>query len=289
MRAAAALGMPTPMPWDVRLMNRATQASLVMAGLALTAVALIGLMRQPWFAFGRIVLEGDLNRSSLATIRANALPRLQGNFFTVDLQDTRRAFEAVPWVRRAEVRRHWPHELRVSLQEHRAVALWEEIDARERLEDRLVGEDGSVFQANPGDVEDENLPQFRGPQGSSARMWSIYRPLQQLLAPLGTMTGGREQASIRLLQLSSKGSWTVELDSGARLELGRGENTELLARAERFVRTLPQALQTYRRPLLYADLRHAEGYALRLAGITTTAAIAAAPPAPAARPTRTRP
>lgn len=289
MRGAAALGMPAALPLDVRLMQRATRASLLLAGLTLVVLALLWLLRQPGFGFARIELEGDLNRSSLATIRANALPRLQGNFFTIDLQDARRAFEAVPWVRRAEVRRHWPADLRVRLQEHRAVALWEEIDSTERREDRLVGEDGSVFQANPGDVEDENLPQFRGPQGSAARLWSLYQPLQQRLAPIGTMGGGREAASIRLLQLSNKGSWTVELDSGARIELGRGENPDLLARVERFVRTLPQALQNYQRPLLYADLRHAEGYALRLSGITTTAAMAASAAAVAARPTRTRP
>jgi cell division protein FtsQ len=39
----------------------------------------------------------------------------------------------------------------------------------------------------------------------------------------------------------------------------------------------------FRRPVVYADLRHAEGYALRLAGISTTVA---APTKPAAAPPR---
>ena len=61
--------------------------------------------------------------------------------------------------------------------------------------------------------------------------------------------------------------------SGAEIELGRGTDDEVLARAERFVRTLPQATAQYpQRPLLYADLRHRDGYALRLRGVTTTAA-----------------
>ena len=37
----------------------------------------------------------------------DALPRLSGNFFSVDLQAGRKAFESVPWVRRAVVRRVW--------------------------------------------------------------------------------------------------------------------------------------------------------------------------------------
>lgn len=272
-------------PLDVVLMKVATRWVLVLVGLLLPALAVAWLLRQPWFGFTRIELDGELNRSSVATIRANALPRLQGNFFTVDLQATRRAFESVPWVRRAEVQRHWPGQLRVRLQEHRAVALWEDIDGRDRRDDRLVGEDGSVFQANPGDVEDEQLPVFRGPEGASSRMWALYAPLSQTLAPLGRITGGRESASIRSLRLSSRGSWSVELDTGARIEIGRGEPQELLARSAQFVRTLPQAVAPFRRPVLYADLRHAEGYALRLAGITTTVNVPAKPAA-APRPAR---
>ena len=50
---------------------------------------------------------------------------------------------------------------------------------------------------------------------------------------------------------------------------------------ERFVRTVSQVTTRYGRPLKYADLRHADGYALRLEGVSTT--VAAAPKA-GARP-----
>ena len=48
-------------------------------------------------------------------------------------------------------------------------------------------------------------------------------------------------------------------------------------RTERFVRTLPAATARWHAPLEYADLRHPDGYALRLRGVgtglqTTTAA-----------------
>lgn len=276
-------------PWDLRLLRAATRWVLVLALLAFLSLALTAALRWGGFGFQRILLEGELSRSSVATIRANALPRLQGNFFTVDLQAARRAFESVPWVRHAEVRRHWPGQLRVRLQEHRAVALWETIDARDRREDRLVGEDGAVFQANPGDVEDEELPVLRGPEGSSVMLWSVFPALSQALAPVGRAAGGHRDAAIRLLQITGKGSWSVELDTGARLELGRGTPAELLARTETFVRTLPQAVAPFNRPVLYADLRHAGGYALRLSGITTVPATPNRPPAPPPRPARTKP
>ncbi len=81
---------------------------------------------------------------------------------------------------------------------------------------------------------------------------------------------------LRELHLSGRGSWQVVLDGGARIELGRGSDDEVVARSERFVRTVGQLTQRWQRDLEYADLRHADGYAVRLRGITTTAAAPAA-------------
>jgi cell division protein FtsQ len=72
------------------------------------------------------------------------------------------------------------------------------------------------------------------------------------------------------MQLSGRGSWSVELDTGATLVLGRGTEDELVARSARFLRTVSQVTGRFQRDLEYADLRHADGYAVRLRGITTT-------------------
>ena len=82
-------------------------------------------MRSPLLPIRAIQLEGELLRTSVPTIRANAGPRLAGNFFSVDLDGARAAFETVPWVRRAVVRRVWPDRLLVRLEEHHAAALWQ--------------------------------------------------------------------------------------------------------------------------------------------------------------------
>jgi len=249
---------PLVLPADVRLMNGVARLLIVLIVLGLLGSALFWLTRAPWFDIRSIQLEGELERSSVATIRANAGPRLAGNFFSIDLQRTRAAFESVPWVRKAVVRRVWPNRLVVRLEEHRAAALWQ----GEEGNDRLVNAQGEVFEANLGDVEDENLPTFAGPDGRAAEMLSMYRRLQPALQPL--------QAAVDTLQLSRRGSWRVALDNGASVEIGRGSEAELLARTERFARTLTQVTGRYRQPLLYADLRHTDGYAVRLRGVTTT-------------------
>jgi hypothetical protein len=138
------------------------------AGLLLAGAALLWLARQPLFAIRVITIDGDVGRNSVSTIRANAAPRLAGNFMTLDLRAVRRAFESVPWVRHAVVQKVWPNRLRVRLEEHRPVALW---GGGEPGSEKLVNSFGEVFEANVGDVEDETLPTLEGPTAARPGCW----------------------------------------------------------------------------------------------------------------------
>ena len=113
-----------PAPADIRLMNTIACVLGALAMLVLAAFVMVWLARQPIFAIRGINVDGDVTRNSVATIRANAVPQLTGNFFTLDLGSARRAFESVPWVRQAVLHRVWPNRLQVRLEEHRPVALW---------------------------------------------------------------------------------------------------------------------------------------------------------------------
>ena len=257
-----------PVPADVRLMNIVASSVFVLAAVGALVAGVLWLMRSPLFPIRGIQLDGDLLRNNVPTIRANAAPRLAGNFYSVDLQQGRRAFESVPWVRRAVVRRVWPDRLAVRLEEHRAVALWVAQGEQNSGADRLVNSHGEVFDANVGDVEDDGLPKLEGPEGSAAQMLAMVRRVQPVLSKL--------DMDIERLHLSGRGSWRADLDSGASIELGRGSEDEIVARSERFVRTLAAATAKWRAPLEYADLRHTDGYAVRLRGVSTSTAAAAA-------------
>ena len=254
------------LPLDVRLMQAATVLLLLLAVGAGLAAALRWVMASPRFTLAAVRVEGEVTRNSVATVRANAIPHLAGNLFSLDLNQARQAFEAVPWVRRAVVQRVWPDRLVVRLEEHRAAAWWH----MEEREDKLVNRQGEVFEANLGDVEDEDLPVLAGPEGSSAAMLSMHARLTPVFARL--------DARVEELRLSARGSWRAVLDSGAEVELGRGSEAEVVARTERFAATVTQLTARYQRALQFADLRHADGYALRLRGLGV-----GAPAAPGAR------
>ena len=254
------------LPGDIALMNVTAAVFAVIGAVLVVAALLLAVVRQPVFALRAIRIEGDVNRNSLSTIRANAAPRLAGNFFTLDLAAGRRAFESVPWVRRAVINRVWPNRLLVRLEEHKAVALWNGEGGAERL----VNSFGEVFEANVGDVEDDGLPNLQGPDGTSAHVLALHGRLVPVFAAM--------DARVDSLELSARGSWRAELDTGAEIQLGRGSDDEVVERAQRFVGTLPQVTARYQRPLESADLRHRDGYAVRLKGITTTLAAPADKP-----------
>lgn len=245
-----------PLPFDIRLMNT---FSAVLGWVFAGTILLQGgswLMRQPMFLLSAIRVQGDLTHNNAVTLRANVAPRLEGNFLTVDLDATRLAFETVPWVRRAVVQREFPNRLKVVLYEHKAIALW-----GAEGDGRLLNSVGEIFEANPGDVEIEELPLLSGPQEKAPLVLQTYRQLSVLFEEM--------DAVIEQLELSGQGSWSALLDTGAVIELGHGSPDELKKRTHRFIRTVTQVSSRFGRELESADLRYGNGYALKLKGVTT--------------------
>ncbi len=272
MQAAAALNRysdPEATPQDVAWMNAAASALAVLAVLLLLGAGIYKLTRMHYFDLKRVQLEGDLHRNNLATVRANIVPRMHGGFFNANLNRSREIFESVPWVRNATVRRVWPNELRVTLEEHVPVAYWHHEDR----DDQLVNKQGEVFDANVGDVEDDHLPTLSAPANPGPEDARLMLDMLHRLRPVLESLG-----DIETLRLTERGSWRVKLDNDARIEIGRGTQDEVIARAERFVRTLPQIRRDLSAPLIYADLRYPFGYALRLRGTTTLPDSAKLPP-----------
>lgn len=245
-----------PLPADIKLMNTLTALlCAVFAGMVFGAV-FYALMQAPWFRLQAIEVQGDLTHNNAVVLHANVAPQVAGNFFTVDLARVRAAFESVPWVRQAVVRREFPNRLRVVLQEHQAAAYW---GAEEDV--KLVSRLGEVFEVNEGDVEQDSLPTLNGPKDQADLLLQAYR----LLAPLFEKL---EQPLLRL-DLTVRGNWRARLEGGAVVELGRGEPAQLHARTRQFVATLAQVPLQAGRSIESVDLRYSNGYALKLQGVTT--------------------
>lgn len=247
-----------PLPFDVRLMNLTTAllvSALVLAGVA---AGLWWVLRNPVFSITQITVSGDTRHNSAASLRAGVQQQLRGNYFTLDLGAAQAAFEAMPWVRKAVVRREFPDRLAVELHEHVPAARWGEDDTH------LVDQAGVVFETGAGGDDESALPVLIGPEGQSAQLLAMVRALGPLVEPLKTR--------IARLELQPRGHWRVELANGTQVDLGQGTQADLAARLTRFADTAPEVAARFQRgadAIETADLRHVSGYALRLRGVTT--------------------
>jgi cell division protein FtsQ len=249
-------------PLDVKLMNT-TALVLLLTFVALSVVATARwISRLPTFDIRSISVAGQVSHNNALTLHANVAPRMSGTFFTVDLARVRTAFEAAPWVRRAVVHRQFPNRLQVVLQEHQAVAYWGSDG-----ESRLINSYGEVFEANVGEVEQDMLPRLNGPEGQGAEVLTMYRAVAPLFDQM--------ELPVDQFELTGRGSWRARLNTGAVIELGRGTVDEVVAKANRFLKTLTQVTTRYGRQanaVESADLRHENGYAIRLRGVSTLSA-----------------
>jgi cell division protein FtsQ len=236
--------------------------SLSLLGLAFVLCIASGigwLLSHPAFSIQGITVKGNVTHSNVVTLRANVLPQLTGNFFTLNLLQARQAFEQIPWIRSALVRREFPNRLSVTLDEFQPVALWGfEGDGK------FLSVEGAIFEVNADDVDSESLPLLKGPESQAKTVLEMYKFLKPMLAKMAM--------ALDRLELSQRGSWTAQLATGATLELGHGTHQEISDRLQLFFKTLTQVASRYGRTvtsLLSADLRYDNGYALRLRGVST--------------------
>lgn len=228
--------------WDKpALLNAAANALFTLAALLVVAAVTVHVARLPEFALREVRIDGELKHVTREQVEDVVRREIGGGFFTVNLAVARSAFERLPWVRGANVRRQWPARLDVALEEHVPIARWGSA--------ALVNTHGEVFRA----AYDGELPVFVGPEGAAREIAIQYRYFQRSLGTIG-------QAPVQV-QVNPRRAWQVKLQSGLTLELGR-ENIE--ARLARFVALHERTIGRLGRRVDYVDLRYANGFAVRI-------------------------
>jgi cell division protein FtsQ len=128
----------------------------------------------------------------------------------------------------------------------------------------MVNTYGEVFEANVSDLDDDKMPRLSGPDSQSQQVLAMYLALAPAFKALSL--------PVDSLALTERGSWRAKLSQGAVIELGRGSVDDVMARVQRVSHTLFQVTQKLGRKVTAvesADLRHDNGYALRLRGVST--------------------
>jgi cell division protein FtsQ len=226
---------------DPQKLNRISGLLRLLFVLLSLYALVIFVVRLPVFPLREVQIQGGVLHTSQEQVGALLHSNFRGNFFTFDLEHLRDSFLLLPWVRSATVRRVWPDRLDVAIEEHDVLARWGER--------ALVNSFGEIYEA----ASDRRLPVFSGPEGSSAEIAQRFREFNEVLKPLSR--------HVREIKLSERRAWTLTLDDGMVLELGR---EEFQARLARFVPAYALALSNLKAPPKRADLRYQSGFALQL-------------------------
>jgi cell division protein FtsQ len=231
----------------LQVMRWVTAAMLAASALLWLAVVALKVAQSRRFDFRRIEVTGDVRHISRGAVRAAVSGRLAGNYFTIRLDQARRAFETLPWVAQVSVRRIWPNRLRVTLTEHRALGEWSD--------GRLVSDAGVLFVANPAEAEaDGPLVSFAGPPGFAAEAVSRFQQFGAMLAPL--------QLRIAGMRISDRASWSLTTRPAADIELGRDDPPgRLQQRLATIVTAYPAVTARLEGAATRIDARYSNGFA----------------------------
>ena len=222
---------------------------------------LVWLGQRPVFALKQIQIEPvagqTLKHVNKAIVKQQVLQTVQGNFFSVRLEDVKRGFESMPWVRHANVRRVWPNGLIVSIEEQKPFGTWGGPDSHV-----LINSHGETFAGRVSEVSDDiRLIDFHGPDESGKEVISLYEKANNWFKPWGAQVVG--------LALTERYAWHIKLSNGMKVEFGRDEeNSDKTLTEERVARLFkywPQVQEKWSNRIDAVDLRYANGFAVHLA------------------------
>jgi len=235
---------------------------LVRCFLAIACLGiLVWLSQRPVFVLRQVVIEPvvgqTLKHINKPVVKQQVLETVQGNFFSVRLEDVKRGFESMPWVRHANVRRVWPNGLIVSIEEQKPFGTWGGADSH-----ILMNIHGELFAGRTSDLGDGiQLIDFYGPEDASKEVMRLYEKANAWFKPW--------DAEVKNLTLSERYAWHVKLSNGMKIEFGRDEeNSDKTLTEDRVARLFkywPQVQERWANRVDAIDLRYANGFVVHLA------------------------
>jgi cell division protein FtsQ len=215
---------------------------LFLATLAVIAWVSMGIFTSERWPIRWLEINGAFQRVSAEQLRANLSSEVGSSFFTVDLQDLQAATARISWVSSVQVQKQWPDTIRVTVQEYVPVAHWNR--------GQLIAADGEPFAVPEAD-EIQGLPWLEGPEARLQEVLQTWVGLDELLMPLGL--------EITQISLDGRGAWSMRLDNGTQVQLGRDSTVE---RLQRLLASWERLMQEREAPPADVDLRYTNGFAV---------------------------
>ena len=188
-----------------------------------------------------VVLTGEFPPEASSEILGQLKPLPAGGVLSLDLESVAAPVESLDWVEQVRVKRHWPDRLTIQVQQHRAVARWNDSAYL-----NTAGEVVASWDEQPG------LPRLYSTEAQADRILQHYLLLERALDPAGLQLVGASMDGNDNLSLSLVGSLQIELG-----------NRDLLPRLQRVLAVWKSELSERAARVEVIDARYATGVAVR--------------------------
>lgn len=230
----------SPMIWQTYL--RSHPRSIWVLVIVLLASFLVYLLpKEQWLPIEKIRLSGSFQNIDTKTLESQLQPYLGQGFFILDIDAIQTRISQRPWVENASVRRIWPNQIYVSIEEKQAVARWDE--------KQLLSAQGKIFPASGEQFS--HLPVINGYPNQTIELLHQFKDLSLRLSDLGL--------SIDAMREDSKGALTLEFKDGLKLSLGSLDSNK---KVDHFVAVYKTQIEPRLNKIQHIDFRYSNGFAI---------------------------
>jgi cell division protein FtsQ len=165
---------------------------------------------------------------------------IEGNFFSINLDQTRQAFKKLAWIREIAIRKKFPDTLEVTIEEHKPIARWGRIG--------LVNNYGEIFNA----ASQDELPLFIGYENFVKEMTLKFMEMNKILS--------KELMQVGTITLSERLSWEITTNNQVRVILGKDN---IIKKLNLFTNNYQNILAELKNRIEYVDLRYKDGFSVK--------------------------
>lgn len=216
-------------------------AALMILGGALLWLAVwinnpanLSIQRVDWQSEFRYLDRGEL--------QALIEPHVQTNLYLLDEVALETTLENHPWIRAVSLRKAWPNELLLNVEEQLPIAFWGD--------NQLLNQFGEIFTAELPEKLGE-FPMIHSPKKNGREMAERFISMSRSMSGLGL--------KIAELTEDDTGAWHMQLGDGQDVKIGRKEQEK---RIERFRVGYARELRSRFGDVRSIDLRYTNGFAI---------------------------
>ncbi len=195
-----------------------------------------------WLPIKYVRIEGTFQYIEKTKIKQVLKGQVNNGLYNASIKNIQQSVAGLPWVNSVKVKRVWPDAIEIKITEQVPIAKWYLTE--------LVNKNGDLFK--PDNLNKfEHLPMIAGNTGNE----------KKLLETMADLTIDLKENNMKLteFQVSNRRAWTIKIQNGMELILGRNEPFKNL---QRFLKTRHLLGKEQLAKIKVVDLRYPNGYAL---------------------------